>query len=88
MLKGFRIMTASFTTRKRIRKSFGRIPEVIAMPNLIEVQRNSYELFLQMHTPAAKRQRIGLQEVFHSVFPMEDYTGKARLDFASCGVGY
>ncbi len=76
-------MTASFTTRKRLRKSFGRIPEVIAMPNLIEVQRNSYELFLQMHTPAAKRQRIGLQEVFHSVFPMEDYTGKARLEFVS-----
>ena len=43
------------TAKKRIRKSFGRIPEVTEMPNLIEVQRQSYDTFLQMHTPAPER---------------------------------
>ena len=45
----------SFTGRKKIRKSFGRIPEVAEMPNLIEVQRRSYDEFLQMNIPADKR---------------------------------
>ena len=62
-------MALSFTEKKRIRKSFGRIPEAIEMPNLIEVQRESYEHFLQMHTPADKRTDDGLGGVFKSVFP-------------------
>ena len=45
----------SFTGKKRIRKSFGRIPEVAPMPNLIEVQMSSYAQFLQMRTPNAER---------------------------------
>lgn len=55
--------TNSFTGRQRIRKSFGRIAEVVSMPNLIEVQRQSYEAFLQMATPVANRSVTGLQEV-------------------------
>nr|MDP9127359.1 hypothetical protein [Pseudomonadota bacterium] len=47
----------SFTGRKKIRKSFGRIPEVAEMPNLIEVQRRSYDDFLQMNVPVEKRER-------------------------------
>ena len=50
-------MALSFTAKKRIRKSYGKIPEAVQMPNLIEVQRSSYEQFLQMHTPADKRDR-------------------------------
>jgi DNA-directed RNA polymerase subunit beta len=74
-------MTHSFTGRKRIRKSFGRIPEVTTMPNLIEVQRTSYESFLQMLTRAEDRVHAGLQEVFKSVFPIKDFAERAALDF-------
>ncbi len=67
----------------RIRKSFGRIPEVAEMPNLIEVQRRSYEYFLQMDIPPAKRDRVGLQEVLRSAFPIRDFAERAVLDFVS-----
>ncbi|MDR3516898.1 MAG: DNA-directed RNA polymerase subunit beta [Azospirillaceae bacterium] len=74
-------MAKSFTGRKRVRKSFGRIPEVARMPNLIEVQRSSYDHFLQMDVPPEKRVAIGLQEVFRSVFPIKDFSDRAVLDF-------
>src|ERR1019366_1065968 len=74
-------ITRSFTGRKRIRKSFGRIPEVAPMPNLIDVQRSSYEGFLQMVTPHDSRTNTGLQEVFKSVFPIDDFAGRGRLEF-------
>jgi len=71
----------SFTGRKRIRRTFGKIPEVCEMPNLIEVQRNSYEKFLQRETPHVSRINEGLQEVFSSVFPIKDFSGRAEIDF-------
>src|SRR3954470_17213662 len=74
-------MAKSFTGRKRIRKNFGRIPEVTRMPNLIEVQRSSYDHFLQMDVPTEKRGNVGLQEVFRSVFPIKDFSDRAVLDF-------
>jgi DNA-directed RNA polymerase subunit beta len=74
-------MAEAKTARKRIRKSFGRIPEVTSMPNLIEVQRQSYEGFLQMHTGAPDRDLVGLEEVFRSVFPIKDFADRAALDF-------
>ena len=69
------------TAKKRIRKSFGRIPEVTEMPNLIEVQRQSYDNFLQMHIAAPDRELMGLEEVFRSVFPIRDFADRAALDF-------
>ena len=74
-------ITMSFTGRKRIRKSFGRIPEVAPMPNLIDVQRSSYEAFLQMNVHPDNRTHSGLQEVFKSVFPIDDFAGRGRLEF-------
>ena len=74
-------MNKSFTQRKRIRKTFGRIPEVAAMPNLIDVQRASYEGFLQSDVPPDSRTPTGLQEVFKSVFPIDDFAGRGRLEF-------
>jgi DNA-directed RNA polymerase subunit beta len=74
-------ITQTFTPRKRIRKSFGRIPEVAPMPNLIDVQRSSYEGFLQMHIPYDSRTNTGLQEVFRGVFPIDDFAGRGRLEF-------
>ncbi len=73
--------TQTFTPRKRIRKSFGRIPEVAPMPNLIDVQRSSYEGFLQMHIAPDSRTNTGLQEVFRGVFPIDDFAGRGRLEF-------
>src|SRR5665213_2200984 len=74
-------MAKSFTGRKRIRKSFGRIPEVAPMPNLIEVQKSSYDHFLQMGVEPEQRANVGLQEVFKTVFPIRDFSERARLEF-------
>ena len=74
-------MAQSFTGRKRVRKFFGKIPEVATMPNLIEVQRTSYEQFLLADTPPNKRPEEGLQSVFMSVFPISDFSETATLEF-------
>ena len=72
-------MSRSFTGRKRIRRTFGRIPEVTQMPNLIEVQKQSYDHFPQMDVPPADRESVGLEEVFSSVFPIMDFSERAEL---------
>src|SRR6202795_151111 len=74
-------MTKSFTGRKRIRRDFGRIPEISRMPNLIEVQKSSYDHFLQVGVSAEARTDVGLQEVFKSVFPIRDFSRRAELQF-------
>jgi DNA-directed RNA polymerase subunit beta len=74
-------MAIAFTGKKRIRKTFGRIPEVAQMPNLIEVQRASYDHFLQMGVEPENRVSVGLQEVFKGVFPIRDFSERAQLDF-------
>ena len=74
-------MVRSFTGRKRFRKNFGRIQEVAPLPNLIALQKNSYEAFLQLNVKHEKRYNTGLLEVFSSIFPIKDYSGKAHLEF-------
>ena len=74
-------MAKSFTGRRRVRKSFGKIAEIIQMPNLIEVQKTSYDHFLQLGIPEAERTMTGLQEVFNSVFPIRDFSERAELQF-------
>ncbi len=71
----------SFTGKKRVRRNFGKIDEVARMPNLIELQRDSYERFQQKDIPAADREITGLEEVFASVFPIRDFGDKAEIDF-------
>ena len=78
-------MAISFNGQKRIRKSFGRIPEVAPMPNLIEVQRSSYDHFLQMGVMAEQRASVGLQEVFKSVFPIRAPPQKSRSPSRGAG---
>jgi DNA-directed RNA polymerase subunit beta len=73
--------TRTVASRKRIRKVFGKAIEVAEMPNLIEVQRESYEQFLQMKEPQGGRANDGLQAVFKSVFPISDFAGQAVLEF-------
>ncbi|MDE0382768.1 MAG: DNA-directed RNA polymerase subunit beta [Defluviicoccus sp.] len=74
-------MAQSFTGRKRIRKEFGRIQAAADMPNLIEVQKTSYDKFLQMDVGADDRTVSGLQEVFRSVFPITDFSENGTLEF-------
>jgi DNA-directed RNA polymerase subunit beta len=81
-------MTQSFTGRKRVRKSFGRIAEITKMPNLIEVQKMSYDHFLQIGVTADKRESVGLQEVFKSVFPIKDFAERAELQFVKYELEY
>ncbi len=76
-------MALSFTGKKRIRKSFGKIPEAGAMPNLIEVQKSSYDQFLQKDERSYERIDEGLQSVFKSVFPIRDFSDRAVLEYVS-----
>ncbi len=73
----------SFTGKKRIRKTFGRIPEAVQMPNLIEVQRSSYEQFLQREVRSGDRIDEGIEAVFKSVFPIKDFNERAVLEYVS-----
>ncbi len=74
-------MIKSEINRRRVRKNFGRIEPVVEMPNLIEVQTSSYNQFLQWGVPVSKREDIGLQEVFKSIFPIHDFAGRGDLEF-------
>src|SRR6201995_5189450 len=74
-------MTLSFTGRKRLRKYFGKIVEVAQMPNLIEVQKTSYDQFLQVAKPETGRNDEGLQAVFSSVFPIKDFSESSLLEY-------
>ena len=76
-------MSQAYAGRKRVRRSFGRIPQVVEMPNLIEVQKYSYDQFLQVQEPDGGRDEDGLQAVFKSVFPISDFSGASMLEFVS-----
>ncbi len=71
----------SFTGRKRIRRSFGRLKDVTQMPNLIEVQKNSYDAFLQIDIPSVARKDVGLEAVFRGMFPIVEFSGRSQLDY-------
>jgi len=74
---------STLDSRKRVRRTFGHLEEIAPMPNLIDVQRSSYDTFLQMGILAQERGDHGLQETFKSVFPIEDFAGRAKLEFVS-----
>jgi DNA-directed RNA polymerase subunit beta len=74
-------MSVSFTGRKRVRKDFGRIAAATSMPNLIEVQKSSWDAFLQVGVQDADRTDTGLQAVFKSVFPITDFSETSSLEF-------
>ncbi|MCI0372172.1 MAG: DNA-directed RNA polymerase subunit beta, partial [candidate division NC10 bacterium] len=69
------------------RISFAKIPEIIAIPNLIEIQRRSFDQFLQHRVPPDRREQIGLQGVFSSIFPVNDYDDSASLEFVKYEFG-
>jgi DNA-directed RNA polymerase subunit beta len=69
------------------RINFGKIREVVAPPNLIEIQVNSYYEFLQLDVAPSRRRNLGLQAVFTEVFPIESYDGKIELNFHNYEIG-
>jgi DNA-directed RNA polymerase subunit beta len=73
-------MTLSFTGRKRLRKNFGKIQEIAQMPNLIEVQRTSYDQFLQLWKGDGRKDE-GLEAVFRQVFPIKDFSESSLLEY-------
>ena len=74
-------MSHIFSRHKPTRRMFGHIPTVASMPNLIEVQKNSYDQFLQAFVPHGERTDTGLQGVFKSVFPIKDMADRSELHF-------
>ena len=80
-------MSERLLANRRIRKNFGKIPKIVDIPNLIAVQQESFNRFLQKDVPPEKRKDIGLQAVFKSVFPIKDFTGTASLEFVSYRFG-
>ena len=73
-------MLESYTGKKRVRRSFGKIDAVAEMPNLIEVQKGSYDSFIEADKNAEKSE-FGLEEVFKSIFPIKDFSGNGELEF-------
>ena len=69
------------------RRSFGRIKEAVEMPNLLSVQLDSFEDFLQLSVPPHQRQRRGLHLVFQSIFPVTDVQGIYSLEYVSYSIG-
>ncbi|WP_437734734.1 DNA-directed RNA polymerase subunit beta [Sorangium sp. So ce1335] len=67
----------------RVRKNLGRVRRIIDVPNLIDIQKSSYDKFLQMSVPPNEREEVGLQAVFRSVFPIKDFNGTSELVFVS-----
>jgi len=75
------------TSNLRLRRSFGKIKKIIEIPNLIEIQKRSYEEFLQADVASDQREDKGLQSVFKSVFPIKDFNETASLEFVSYELG-
>ena len=76
-------MVAQIQTNFRVRRNFGNIQQVIDIPNLIEIQKESYRKFLQADKLPGEREKIGLEAVFFSVFPIKDFNETCQLDFVN-----
>ena len=76
-------MELSFTEKKSIRKNFGKLNEILSIPNLIDIQKNSYKQFLESKDSSEKHLLKGLDRVFKSIFPIEEMSDKATLEYIS-----
>ncbi len=81
-------MELTFTQKKSIRKNFGKLKESLSIPNLIEVQKNSYKQFIESKSDIVKGSTLdkGLTKVFKSIFPINDSSEKSSLEFISCSL--
>src|SRR5512147_1992117 len=76
-------MATTIQNNFRIRRNFGKINKIADIPNLIAIQKHSYDKFLQADVPVEKRDDTGLQGVFKSVFPIKDFNETSSLEFVS-----
>ncbi len=76
-------MQLSFTEKKSVRKNFGKLKETLSIPNLIEVQKKSYDQFLHPKDVSEANLQKGLDRVFKSIFPIEELSDKATLEYLS-----
>ena len=79
--------TYSFTEKKRIRKDFGKRPPVLDVPNLLTIQTESYQEFLQEYVAPKQRDEKGLHAALKSVFPISSYSGNAALEYVDYRLG-
>jgi DNA-directed RNA polymerase subunit beta len=84
-MKFLYLMQLSFTQKKHIRKNFGKLAEGLSIPNLIEVQKNSYNEFLESKSLNQQLSELskGIDKVFKSIFPIEDGNDKSTLEYIS-----
>ena len=80
-------MPYSYTEKKRIRKDFGKLPQVMSIPYLLGIQVESYKEFVQNKVEPSKREMKGLHAAFQSVFPITSYSGNASLEYVSYRLG-
>jgi DNA-directed RNA polymerase subunit beta len=81
------MMAYSYTEKKRIRKDFGKLPQVMDLPYLLAIQMDSYRNFTQMGVPTEDRMEAGLHAAFKSVFPIVSYSGNAGLEYVDYRLG-
>ena len=80
-------MKYSYTAKKRIRKNFGKLGDVLQMPNLIQLQLESYNKFLGKENEKINYSKSTLDEVFKSVFPIYDYAQNCKLEYMGFKLG-
>ncbi|WIO74519.1 DNA-directed RNA polymerase subunit beta [Porticoccaceae bacterium LTM1] len=80
-------MPYSYTEKKRIRKDFGKLPQVMELPYLLAIQLDSFRNFTQLGISAEQRQETGLHAAFKSVFPIVSYSGNAALEYVDYQLG-
>jgi DNA-directed RNA polymerase subunit beta len=80
-------MAYSIANNQLLRKHFAEIPQIIEIPNLIDIQKNSYKRFLQAELPPSARKNLGLETVFRSVFPIRDFSETCSLEYVSYSLG-
>ena len=76
-------MGLSFTEKRSIRKNFGKLKEILSIPNLIDVQKESYSQFLKIKKKSDFNSQKGLEKVFQNIFPIEELSDKATLEYIS-----
>jgi DNA-directed RNA polymerase subunit beta len=80
-------MAYSIANNPLLRKNFAKIKKIIDIPNLIDIQKNSYKRFLQVDVPVESRKNFGLEAVFKSVFPIKDFSETASLEYVTYSLG-
>jgi len=80
-------MAYSIANNQLLRKHFAKFEKIIDIPNLIDIQKNSYKRFLQAELPPSARQNIGLEAVFRSVFPIRDFSETCSLEYVAYSLG-